>query len=489
MIITKANPVIQHYRLGSILLLVLLNSLWGWAQPNTLVTGKVSNPNALIKIIDLQANTRYIDNNIEKYSSNILADGTFAFAVEIKEPQYVSLTYSRNKGMIYLEPNDTLHIEFDGQSFPFSMQFSGRSGNNNTFLYQYFKAHPQEWDPFKFTQYRKGIYWYSNSPEMNRMMQSSPESTFQQKMALRKEKAYAALDFYVSNHPNQLTPTFKEFISTEILYDWAYHMLLYGHVFKNKHQVSNAFFSFVNEVPLNGDVIGNYWFREFLLAHLAYLYEQSGEKEYPYRDQYDLSKHIFVGRSLAFIQSEMIYRAFNAKKTDEILGRYWDFIDNTEYLEFEAKVNSIYQKVMRYAEGSPAHPFQLKDINGQSVSLSQFQGKVVYLNFWASWCRPCMNKMRQFKPMMKELEKQGVVFVNVSLDRNSNDWQNAVQSWQFNGVHVLAPGDINSDIASTYEVKILPQYYIINKYGSFAQRPKKNDVNSIRSTLLDLVKR
>ena len=91
--------------------------------------------------------------------------------------------------------------------------------------------------------------------------------------------------------------------------------------------------------------------------------------------------------------------------------------------------------------------------------------------------------------MMKELEKQGVVFVNVSLDRNSNDWQNAVQSWQFNGVHVLAPGDINSDIASTYEVKILPQYYIINKYGSFAQRPKKNDVNSIRSTLLDLVKR
>lgn len=471
------------------LLLMLIHSMTGMAQANTLVTGKISNTNALIKIIDLQVNTRYIDNNIEQYSSNILADGTFAFAVEIKEPQYVSLTYSRNKGMIYLEPNDTLHINFDGLSFPFSMKFSGRSGNNNNFLYQYFKENPQEWDPFKFTQYRKGTYWYSNSPDMNRLMQSTPELGFKQHMSIRKEKAFALLDFYVDNNPNKLTATFKEFMSTEILYDWAYHMLMYYHVFKNKHRVSDEFYSEVSDVPLNGDVISNYWFRQFLLAHLGYLYEQSGEKEFPYRDQYDLAKQIYADQSLAFIQSEMIYRAFSAKKTDEILGRYWDFIDHTDYLDFEQKVNSIYQKVMRYAEGSPAHPFELNDIDGQAVSLSQFEGKVVYLNFWASWCRPCMSKMRQFKPMMQDLEKQGVVFVNISLDRNTDDWQKAIRTWQFNGIHLLAPGDINSDIASAYEVKILPQYYIINKYGSFAERPKKNDIASIRSTLMDLVKR
>ncbi|MEM8909799.1 MAG: TlpA disulfide reductase family protein, partial [Bacteroidota bacterium] len=459
------------------------------AQPNTLVMGKISNKNSLINTIDLQVNTRYIDNNVERYSSNILEDGTFAFAVEMKTPQYVSLLYSRNKGLIYLEPNDTLYIDFDGGSFPFSMQFSGRSGANNTFLYQYFKENPQEWDPFKLTQYRKGTYWYSNSSDMNQLMQSTPEAAFQQKMTLRKANAFANLDFYVSNYPQKLTPAFREFISTEILYDWAYHMLLYGHVFKNKHSVSEAFYQFMDEVPLSSEAIGNYWYREYTLAQLAYHYERSGEKTYPYRDQYDLSKQLYNGEILAFIQSEMIYKAFIAKKTEEMLGRYWDFVDHTEYLDFEQKVNSAYQKAMRYAEGSPAHPFTLNDQNGQVVALSQFEGKVVYLNFWASWCRPCMNKMLQLKPMMRELEQQGVVFLNVSLDRKAEEWQRSIRQWQFSGIHLLAPGDIHSDIANLYEVKILPQYYIINRVGNFAQRPKKNDVQTIRSTLVELAGR
>ena len=486
--ITITNSVMKHYIVGLILLFLLI-SVNGWTQANALVMGTIKNKNALIKVLDLQVNTRYIDNNVEVYSSNILEDGTFAFAVEVKEPQYVTLLYSRNKGLLYLEPNDTLFVDFDGGSFPFSMKFSGKSGPNNNFLYQYFKENPQEWDPFKLTQYRKGTYWYSSSPAMDKKMQSLRESDFKGRLALQKEKAFAALDFHVRNYPDDLSPIFREFISTEILYYWAYHMLMYGHVFKNKHSVSDAFYNFLDEVPNTTEVIGNYWFREFILASLAYQFDKSGVKELPYRNQYDLSKKLFIGETLAFVESEMIYKAFAAKKTDEMLARYWDFVDNTEFLDFEQKVNSAYQKAMRYAEGTPAHPFELSDQNGQMVTLDQFQGKVVYLNFWASWCRPCMSKMMKLRPMMQELEEKGVIFVNVSLDRDAEDWRETIQKWQFSGVHLLAPGDVNSDIAKLYEVKILPQYYIINKYGSFAKRPKKNDVNAIRTTLLELAGR
>ena len=54
--------------------------------------------------------------------------------------------------------------------------------------------------------------------------------------------------------------------------------------------------------------------------------------------------------------------------------------------------------------GSQVENFTLKDLSGKSVSLNQFKGKVVVLNFWASWCPPCRNEMPEFNEMSKEFK-------------------------------------------------------------------------------------
>ena len=126
--------------------------------------------------------------------------------------------------------------------------------------------------------------------------------------------------------------------------------------------------------------------------------------------QYKLAGSLLEDKSLAFVQSEMIYRAFQKNKMEEMLPRYWEFVEQTPYLEFEEKVNSVYHKASRFAEGSPAPYFELPDRDGNQVSLYQYAGKVIYLNFWASWCRPCMSKMQKMQPMIKELENNDVVF-------------------------------------------------------------------------------
>ena len=468
---------------------IILFCAFSFAQPNTLVMGKVKNKNSLINEIELRVNMRYISNNVEVYKSNILEDGTFAFAVEMIQPQYVNLVYSRNKGVVYLEPNDTVYIEFEATSFPLSMSFGGKGGANNTYLYSYFKDNPQEFNEFKMVQYRKGKYWYSNTPYMDKLIRSTHKAPLIEKMLQKKQKAFSKLDLQVKNHPGMLSPDFKEFLSTEIFYDWAYQMLLFGHVFKGQHDVQPSFFNFLDEVPLVNDYIGNYKYREFLLAYLNYRQMETGNETSPYADQYDLASNLLGDKSLAYAQSEMIFRAFLSEHVDEMMSRFWDFIDHTEYLEFEEKVNSAYQKARRYSVGAPAPDFNLKDENEQIVTLNQFGGKVVFLNFWASWCRPCMKKMDKIKPIMQEMEDKGVVFLNVSLDRSESAWKNAIATSQFGGVHVLAPGDINSEIAKLYEIKILPQYYIINQNGSFAERPRKNDISEIRSTLTQLARR
>jgi len=75
----------------SFLVLFLFQNSSIQAQANTLVIGKIQNHNSLVKRVELRINNRYVNNEVEVYESNLLKDGTFAFAAEIKEPQYATV--------------------------------------------------------------------------------------------------------------------------------------------------------------------------------------------------------------------------------------------------------------------------------------------------------------------------------------------------------------------------------------------------------------
>ncbi|MCP2620297.1 TlpA family protein disulfide reductase [Candidatus Aminicenantes bacterium AC-334-K16] len=72
-------------------------------------------------------------------------------------------------------------------------------------------------------------------------------------------------------------------------------------------------------------------------------------------------------------------------------------------------------------EYPPAPDFTLTDLNGQTISLADFEGKVIFLNFWATWCPPCRQEIPGFIEVYEKYKDKGMIIIGVSVDRGGAD--------------------------------------------------------------------
>lgn len=117
-------------------------------------------------------------------------------------------------------------------------------------------------------------------------------------------------------------------------------------------------------------------------------------------------------------------------------------------------------------EPEPAPPFSLVDMEGKEILLKEFQGKVVYLTFWASWCKPCLNGFKNSEPIRLKLAEQGIELINVTIDQSTDTWRETMTKVPMHGLNLF--GGNNDQLKRDYELSRLPAYYIIDKKGNLA---------------------
>lgn len=121
----------------------------------------------------------------------------------------------------------------------------------------------------------------------------------------------------------------------------------------------------------------------------------------------------------------------------------------------------------RLKNGNQAPDFILEDMNGNKVSLSDFKGKWVYLNFWSVTCGACISDFMKYGPAINEKYKdKNIVFLNICFEEDANRWRKKVDELQIGGVNVIANGWINLKICKDYQANPLPRTFLIDKAGN-----------------------
>jgi len=116
---------------------------------------------------------------------------------------------------------------------------------------------------------------------------------------------------------------------------------------------------------------------------------------------------------------------------------------------------------------STAPDFTLKDLNGKSISLSSFKGKVVLLNFFATWCPPCRAEMPAFNKLYREKKIRGLEIISVSTDRSLNDIKDFLQK---NKVDFPILFDADRSVSKQYRVFSMPTTFLIDKSGKIVEK-------------------
>jgi peroxiredoxin len=112
--------------------------------------------------------------------------------------------------------------------------------------------------------------------------------------------------------------------------------------------------------------------------------------------------------------------------------------------------------------GKEAEDFTLKDLDGNDVSLSSFRGKVVLLNFWASWCPYCRKERAELNNLQKEYDGKNLVIISVSGDRSLVKLQQYIKK---NPVDFIVLSDSDGEVSESYGVRALPTNFLIDRQG------------------------
>ena len=452
----------MNLRFLLLLLLCVSVNAFSQAANYAILSGKitypVNNQVSMYLVTDLLTNEKTI------ISTPVNPDGTFILAYSASQPMLVRIEHAYENMVVYLVPGERMSVTFEAERMWETIRFEGQGADNNNYLAAFFNQFEKEIDQTYIDINAEGMSAFQYSKYVNE----------------RKNRQLGFLKQYMATHT--FTHGFENYARGDIIYNWAYDRLRYAVMHKWLLE-DLAYYEFLNNMPIQDDaLIASNVYTKFLLAYTDYQQYVARSKRdvslinlSPYAQKYELVNRTLSGNLKYYILAKLLATACEKGAADDIAGPYKDFVNTNPYPSYAEYVGELYSVAVKFSAGQPAPDFTLTDLYGSSVSLSDFRGKVVYIAFWASWCRPCIQQIKYIKQIEQELNSDEIVFLYVSIDEDDTAWRNMVAKKQIPGVHVRTSG-VKSIVPRDYNVAGVPVYFMVDKDGKFAKKPPRPSI-------------
>lgn len=133
-------------------------------------------------------------------------------------------------------------------------------------------------------------------------------------------------------------------------------------------------------------------------------------------------------------------------------------------------------------KGAPAMDFEMKDSSGKISKLSDFKGKAVYIDVWATWCAPCIKETPHFKALVEKYKGDNrIEFISVSVDSDKNAWNRMITKDSHEWKQLIVDNNLKSDLCLQYGIDMIPRFLLFDKEGRVvnATAPHPSDSESI----------
>lgn len=150
------------------------------------------------------------------------------------------------------------------------------------------------------------------------------------------------------------------------------------------------------------------------------------------------------------------------------------------------KIDTQLEKIEKCLKGRPALEFELEDLKGNKVKLSDFKGKYVYIDFWGVTCPACIMQMPHLKKIEHKYKGKDIKFLSICLSNNIKRWKQLVKKHNVGGVNLVTKKD--RSLSAFYNIRYIPRFVLIDKYGniinSSAPRPSEKELVEVLDNLL-----
>jgi thiol-disulfide isomerase/thioredoxin len=390
-------------------------------------------------------------------STQMGPDGTYGFLFVPDSSGFYAVGTDRINHPVYVNPGDEINLNLEEEE-----EIAVLTGKNT----------PENMELYKWLDFSRTVRQKSTRP-LTAGVLSSYEDFFPdlEKLATETENFKKAI--------HSANPSFDRSLRTMIDYDMDLYALTFLYTPRSiqpeKSDRTPYYQTIISENKFASDNILQYPDGLKLLS--LYLTFIRIEKEVFNTQPIDfdlefIANPVLKGEFLlAYLKRIKTYDRYEA-----FMHLYEKYLVTSEQKKSAEQVGSnLYES----APGKSAPAFSYPDVAGKEHSLSDYRGKVVLIDVWATWCGPCRKEFPSLKKLEEEMRDKEIVFMGISINalKDKEKWAKMVETENLPGIQLLAgPED---KLSKDYKINAIPRYIVIDKQGNIvsADAPRPSDAD------------